>query len=113
MQAGDKSCGRILVVDDVEDNRALLSRRFAKRGYLIVEADNGSAALDLIAQQDFDLVLLDIMMPGLNGIEVLKLIRASYSPDILPVIMVTAKASRRLGLPFPLKAQWAFQPNFT
>jgi diguanylate cyclase (GGDEF)-like protein len=93
VQANDKSLFRLLVVDDVEDNRALLSRRFAKRGYLVVEADNGSAALDLIAQQDFDLVLLDIMMPGLNGIEVLKRIRASYSPDILPVIMVTAKAS--------------------
>jgi diguanylate cyclase (GGDEF)-like protein len=92
VSANAKSLSRILVVDDVEDNRALLSRRFVKRGYLVLEADNGYAALDLIAQQDFDLVLLDIMMPGLNGIEVLKRIRGSYSPDTLPVIMVTAKA---------------------
>lgn len=83
---------RLLVVDDVEDNRALLRRRFEKRGYEIVEAHSGSMALDLVAQHDFDLVLLDIMMPGLNGMEVLKTIRTTYSPDQLPVIMVTARA---------------------
>ena len=81
-----------MVVDDVEDNRALLCRRLAKRGYLVEEAESGYAALELIAQQEFDLVLLDIMMPGLDGMEVLKRIRASHSPDDLPVIMVTAKA---------------------
>ena len=83
---------RLLVVDDLEDNRALLRRRFEKRGYEIVEAHSGSMALDLVAQHDFDLVLLDIMMPGLNGMEVLKTIRTTYSPDQLPVIMVTARA---------------------
>lgn len=92
MQAKESKSFRLLIVDDVADNRTLLSRRFAKRGYQIVEAENGFTALDFIAQQDFDLVLLDIMMPGLNGIEVLKRIRASHSPDALPVIMVTAKA---------------------
>jgi diguanylate cyclase (GGDEF)-like protein len=83
---------RLLVVDDIADNRALLSRRFSKRGCVVVEAETGSAALDLIAQEEFDLVLLDIMMPGPSGIEVLQQIRASHSPDILPVIMITAKA---------------------
>lgn len=83
---------RLLIVDDVEDNRILLARRFAKHGCVVVEAENGLLALDLIGQQDFDLVLLDIMMPDLDGIEVLKRIRTSHSQDALPVIMVTAKA---------------------
>jgi diguanylate cyclase (GGDEF)-like protein len=83
---------RLLVVDDIEENRTLLSRRFSRGGCVVVEAESGFAALDLIAQQEFDLVLLDIMMPGQSGIEVLKQIRASHSPDTLPVIMITAKA---------------------
>jgi diguanylate cyclase (GGDEF)-like protein len=93
MQTAEETPFRVLIVDDVEDNRALLGRRFAKRGYLVAEAENGYKALDLIEQQAFDLVLLDILMPGIDGIEVLKRIRARHSPDILPVIMVTAKAS--------------------
>jgi diguanylate cyclase (GGDEF)-like protein len=84
---------RLLVVDDAEDNRVLLNRRLIKRGFEVVEADNGLAALQLISEQDFDLVLLDIMMPGIDGIEVLKRIRMTLSPDRLPVLMVTAKAS--------------------
>jgi diguanylate cyclase (GGDEF)-like protein len=83
---------RLLVVDDIEVNRSLLTRRFSKRGCVVIESESGCAALELIARQEFDLVLLDIMMPGLNGIEVLKQIRASHSADILPVIMITAKA---------------------
>jgi diguanylate cyclase (GGDEF)-like protein len=83
---------RLLVVDDHEDNRALLARRLTKRGFEVVEADCGAVALQLISEQDFDLVLLDIMMPGIDGIEVLRTIRLTRSPDHLPVLMVTAKA---------------------
>jgi diguanylate cyclase (GGDEF)-like protein len=83
---------RILVVDDLEDNRALLVRRLERQGYATAEAENGLIALELVAKEEFDLVLLDIMMPELNGIEVLKRIRSSHSADALPVIMVTAKA---------------------
>ncbi len=81
---------RLLVVDDIADNRIILSRRLVRRGFEVVEAQGGRAALELIAQQPFDLVLLDIMMPDMDGIEVLKTIRQSYSPSTLPVIMVTA-----------------------
>jgi adenylate cyclase len=82
---------RLLIVDDIKDSRRLLSRRFAQRGFETIEAENGPTALDLIAQHNFDLVLLDIMMPEINGIEVLRKIRARHSPESLPVIMVTAK----------------------
>jgi len=84
---------RLLVVDDVEVNRALLTRLLTKRGFEVVEADSGLAALELISEQSFDLVLLDIMMPGLDGIEVLKKIRATQSPERLPILMVTARVS--------------------
>jgi diguanylate cyclase (GGDEF)-like protein len=93
MPPTDVAAIRVLVVDDGEDNRIILNRRLTKRGFEVVEADNGLAALALIAEQSFDLVLLDIMMPGIDGIEVLKRIRTTLSPDRLPVLMVTAKAS--------------------
>jgi diguanylate cyclase (GGDEF)-like protein len=83
---------RLLIVDDISDNRAVLTRRFQSRGFQIVEADNGFEALELIETGCFDLVLLDIMMPGIDGIETLGRIRARRSPSELPVIMVTAKA---------------------
>ncbi|MBT9315862.1 response regulator [Leptothoe spongobia] len=83
----------ILVVDDNEDNRDMLSRRLNRRGYQSVVVDSGEAALDYIqAHQDVALVLLDIMMPGIDGIETLKRIRQTYSRNQLPVLMVTAKA---------------------
>src|SRR5450755_552765 len=78
---------RLLIVDDVSDNRAVLTRRFQSRGFQIVEADNGFDALELIETGGFDLVLLDIMMPGIDGIETLGRIRARRSPSELPVIM--------------------------
>jgi diguanylate cyclase (GGDEF)-like protein len=81
---------RLLVVDDIADNRIILSRRLIRRGFEVVEADGGRAALELIAQHPFDLVLLDISMPDLDGISVLKTIRQSHPPSTLPVIMVTA-----------------------
>ena len=83
---------RILIVDDIADNRMVLARRLVRREFTISEADGGHVALAMIEEQEFDLVLLDIMMPDLDGIEVLKRIRQKYAPSRLPVIMVTAHA---------------------
>jgi diguanylate cyclase (GGDEF)-like protein len=83
---------RLLIVDDVSDNRMILSRRFERRGFLVTEAESGLAAIELIEKETFDLVLLDVMMPGIDGMETLKRIRSQKSAFALPVIMVTAKS---------------------
>ena len=84
---------RLLVVDDVEDNRSLLRRRFTRLGYEVMEASDGAKALAMVSTYPFDLVLLDIMMPGIDGLEVLRRLREVHSDTSLPVIMVTAKAA--------------------
>ncbi len=81
---------RILLVDDEEANRDMLSRRLRRSGFVVDLACNGESALAQIRSSSFDLVLLDSMMPGLSGVEVLKTLRAEHTPDQLPVIMVTA-----------------------
>lgn len=91
-QADFNQAPRILVVDDVEDNRDILTRRLVRRGYEVAEAAGGYEALAQLDKGTFDLVLLDIMMPDLNGNEVLRRLRAQYSSAELPVIMVTAKS---------------------
>ena len=58
---------RLLIVDDIADNRTILARRFERKGYAITEADGGQRALDLIEQGSFDLVLLDVMMPEMES----------------------------------------------
>jgi diguanylate cyclase (GGDEF)-like protein len=83
---------RLLIVDDIGDNRAILARRFERRGFEVIEANSGLAAIALIERESFDLVLLDVMMPGIDGIETLKRIRGQKSTSALPVIMVTAKS---------------------
>ena len=83
---------RLLVVDDVADNRTVLRRRFQKRNFEIVEADGGVEALELVGAGSYDAVLLDVMMPDLSGLEVLRRIRLRHSPESLPVIMVTANS---------------------
>lgn len=85
---------RLLVVDDNEMNRDMLSRRLERRGFAVVCAEDGEKALAEIASGPFDAILLDIMMPGLDGWEVLKRIRAKHSATQLPVIMATAKDQR-------------------
>ena len=82
---------RLLIVDDVADNRIILSRRFQRRGFDVAEAASGPAALELIGNDKFDLVLLDVMMPGMSGFEVLQRIRDDYTQGELPVVMATAK----------------------
>ena len=88
----DTEPGHLLVVDDNEMNRDLLSRRLRKKGHRVAVADGGAAALEMIGAESFDLVLLDIMMPGIDGMEVLERIRGEHDPDELPVIMATAKS---------------------
>jgi len=83
--------GALLVVDDDEHNRDLLCRRLARKGYAATAAASGKEALALMQQYAFDLVLLDIMMPELDGIAVLKMIRETFTAAQLPVIMVSAK----------------------
>jgi DNA-binding response OmpR family regulator len=80
---------KVLVVDDNADNRALLKRVLQPTGWLIAEADTGAAALAVLKSGGADLVLLDIGMPGMSGIEVLKQIRAKRTPEELPVVMIT------------------------
>lgn len=82
---------RLLIVDDIRENREILRRRFERHGYEAVEASGGVQALALIEREAFDLVLLDMMMPDLSGLEVLARVRARYSQGTLPVIMVTAR----------------------
>jgi phosphoserine phosphatase RsbU/P len=82
---------RLLVVDDNEDNRYTLTQRLKRQGYTdVTAATNVREALDLLAQQDFDLVLLDVMMPEMNGYEVLDRLKSDPRLRHLPVIMISA-----------------------
>jgi len=82
---------RLLVVDDNEDNRYTLTRRLQREGYTnLTIAEDGQQALDLLAAQPFDLVLLDVMMPGLNGYDVLQRVRSDERLRHIPVIMISA-----------------------
>jgi DNA-binding response OmpR family regulator len=85
---------RILVVDDIEGNRDLLSRRLRRKGYETESAVDGKHAIEMLGSRTFDLVMLDIMMPGIDGFEVLRWIRHRWSSIELPVIMQSARDER-------------------
>jgi GAF domain-containing protein/CheY-like chemotaxis protein len=81
----------LLIVDDIDDNRFTLTRRLARQGYPnVTSAVDGRQALELLNSKPFDLVLLDIMMPNVNGYEVLAQMKASLSLRHIPVIMISA-----------------------
>ncbi|WP_458412635.1 response regulator transcription factor [Schinkia sp. CFF1] len=84
----ENSQAKILVVDDEERIRRLLKMYLEREDYFIEEAENGEEALLKATTEDFDLILLDIMMPGMDGIEVCKQIREKKAT---PIIMLTAK----------------------
>ena len=81
----------LLLVDDDAMNRDALARRLSRSGYKVLTADSGTAALRMIREGRIDAVLLDVMMPGLSGLETLRQLRQFRSVADLPVIMVTAK----------------------
>jgi DNA-binding response OmpR family regulator len=82
----------VLVVDDVEGNRQLLCRRLEPFGYDLHQVESGELALEFIRARKPDLVLLDYMMPNMNGVEVLRIMRDDWQIAGIPVIMVTARA---------------------
>jgi class 3 adenylate cyclase len=82
--------GYILVVDDIESNRDLLSRRLAADGHRVAVACDGREAVDRLQAEDFDLVLLDLMMPVMNGFEVLAHMKRDANLKRVPVVMVSA-----------------------
>ena len=92
---------RILIVDDERHNRQLLEVMLAPEGFQLSSASSGEEALTQVAQQPPDLILLDIMMPGMDGYQVVAGIKRNLATKNIPVIMVTALAdrdARMLGL---------------
>jgi CheY-like chemotaxis protein len=80
---------RILVVDDIPDNYFLLQSILESEGYQVEVADNGHTALERITSHPPDLILLDVMMPEINGFEVTRRIRQNSSLPFIPILLVT------------------------
>jgi DNA-binding response OmpR family regulator len=83
---------KILVVDDEQSVRSLLADFFTPLGYRVITTADGNKALELAASEEPDVILLDVVMPGLDGAEVCKGLRASAKTALLPVIMMTGFA---------------------
>jgi len=82
--------GRVLVVDDQSINRELLTRRLEQDGYVVHSAGTGRAALERLRSESFDVILLDVMMPGATGFEVLSRLKADPRTRHIPVLMISA-----------------------
>jgi class 3 adenylate cyclase len=96
MTAGAKcSLGRVLVVDDEEHNRTLLRDPLEARGYEVAEAENGLEALQKTAALAPDVILLDLMMPSMDGFEVCRRLRKDGKTAHIPILMVTALSERK------------------
>ena len=88
----NKSEYRILIVDDVARNIQILGNILSSHGFQIAYAQSGRDALRIVSKQDFDLILLDIMMPEMNGYEVCKKLKDNNATSEIPIIYLTAKA---------------------
>jgi adenylate cyclase len=86
---GPSETARILVVDDNASNRDLLFRRLSHDGHHVARADSGHQALEILEVEDFDLILLDLLMPDLNGFQVLERLKADERWHGIPVIMIS------------------------
>jgi class 3 adenylate cyclase len=89
------SLGFVLVVDDEEQNRTLLRDPLEARGYEIAEAENGMVALEKIAARLPDVILLDVMMPQMDGFEVCRRVKTDSKTAHIPILMVTALSERK------------------
>jgi signal transduction histidine kinase len=101
MSESDVRPARILIVDDEPKNRKLLEVMLAPEGFLFVSAASGTEALAALTEQSHDLILLDVMMPDMDGYEVAAKIKGNIATKNIPIIMLTAlddRNSRMLGL---------------
>ena len=112
--------GRVLVVDDVATNRLLLRAKLSSAYYDVVVAENGTQALELARSEQPDMVMLDVMMPDMDGFAVCAALKAAAETAHIPVIMVTAldtpeerirglEAGRTISCPSP-STTWRFSP---
>lgn len=82
--------GRILVVDDNEFNRELLARHLERQGHLVCQAADGAAALEVLREAPFDILILDVMMPGMNGYQLLEAVKAAPQLKAIHTIVISA-----------------------
>jgi DNA-binding response OmpR family regulator len=87
----EASRGRILIVDDDPNTLEILRRWLAREGYETVSADNGPACLETLAKGPVDVIVLDVMMPGMDGLQVCEKLREHASWRSIPVMLLTAK----------------------
>jgi DNA-binding response OmpR family regulator len=87
----EKSKGRILIVDDESDAIEILTRMLGREGYTCTSAAGGQAALEIVRRQPIDVILLDVMMPEMDGLQVCERLRADEALRQIPVILLTAK----------------------
>jgi two-component system alkaline phosphatase synthesis response regulator PhoP len=92
---------RILIVDDEPDIRELVRYNLEREGFAVLEAEDGEHALDMVRKERPDLVVLDVMLPGADGLEICRMLRTQSAAARIPIVMLTAKAGevdRILGL---------------
>jgi len=83
---------KILVVDDEKDILELIDYNLTRNGYRVKTVPSGEEALELIKENDYDLIILDLMLPGVDGFDICKIIKADKQKANIPIVMVTAKA---------------------
>ncbi|HID94796.1 MAG TPA: response regulator [Candidatus Latescibacteria bacterium] len=83
--------GKILIVDDEEDILTLLAYNLQKEGYRTVGVKTGEAALQLVEEENPDLIILDLMLPEIDGLEVCRILKSNEKTSAIPIIMLTAK----------------------
>ena len=86
--SGVARCGRIVIADDIESNLTLLTRLLAPDGHVLDLARDGNQALQVVADRPPDLVLLDVMMPGLTGFEVCRELKRNAATRLIPVVLL-------------------------
>lgn len=91
-ESSDTSKGTALIIEDTEDNMVLICALLNQGGYQTIQAETGQGGFEMAIQRKPDLIILDIQLPDMNGIEVLKMIRASEANGSIPVIAMTSYA---------------------